>query len=139
MTPAQAIELIHQRWRDQWDAMHPTVSYALDNELFRGSTPTWVRVHVTGGRSEQRSMGPVGRRRFEHFGTIAVQIFGEADQGRGPVDALCGSARAVLQSLELRAGGDPLWTRAAELQSVAQRDNWWTALVVVPFSYFALE
>ncbi len=138
MTPAQASELLLETWKATWPTLRPTVDYAFDNESFRGATPSWARVSIVPGRSEQRSMGKVGTRRFERFGTIAVQLFGELDAGRKPLDDLAADVCAIFESKHLTAAGDPLWTKAASVPAQITKDGWFQLTFAIPFSYFAL-
>lgn len=138
MKQSEATELLDVYFKTQWLALHPTLDYAFENESFRGTTASWARVALAPGQSEQRSMGAIGTRRFEHKGTIAVQLFGELDKGRKPLELLVDSVRSFLQSKHLATAGDPLWTKAASVAAAFQKDGWWQVTMTVPFSYFEL-
>ena len=74
------------------------VLYTFDNEKFfppdpsdpavvRAGTP-WVRLSVRHSGSEQKTLGPVGQRKFEHEARIILQIFTVPDTGLKRSDEL---------------------------------------------------
>jgi hypothetical protein len=138
MKQSEATELLDTYFKTQWLALHGSLDYAFENESFRGASASWVRVSLVPGASEQRSMGAAGRRRFEHKGTITVQLFGALDAGRKPLELLVDSVRTFMQSKHLSTAGDPLWTKAASVAAAFQRDGWWQVTMTIPFSYFEL-
>lgn len=144
MTQAEAIELLTQRWKDQWFIQQPLLtSYAFDNEQFRGASPVWANINFRHGTSVEMSQGKPGTRRHKRPGTIVVQLFGDIDKGRQPLDLLVEDVRAVYGSKRLATPADPIWLFAATPVEGGRNGKttnglWWTLNVVIPFTYFAL-
>ncbi len=139
MKQSQATELLDQRIRDVWLPLVGAVPYALNNETFRPDSRPFARFIVAGVAPEQRSMGPVGSRRFQYRGTLVAQLFGELDAGTAGVDALVDAVRTAFQSLHLGTAGDPLWTKEATAANHVQREGLHMVAVSVPFVFFNIE
>lgn len=139
MKHSEAVELLDQRLRTVWAVSNPTVPYALNNETFRPTVRPFAVFIVAGVTSEQRSMGPVGSRRFEYRGTFVAQLFGEIDKGTQELDLLVDGVRSAFQSLHLSSAGDPLWTKAATTTNPVQRDGLSMIVVTIPVVWFNLE
>lgn len=139
MKQSEATELLDEKLRTDWTVAHPTVPYALNNETFRPAARPFAVFIVAAVTPEQRSMGPVGTRRFEYKGTFVAQLFGEIDAGTKQVDLLVDTVRAIFQSKHFGTAGDPMWTKAAAVSNPVQRDGLHMVVVQVPFVFFNLE
>lgn len=74
------------------------VLYTFDNEKFDPPDPAdpsvvragtvWVRLSVRHNNSRQKTLGPVGRRKFEHEARVILQIFTVPDTGLKRSDEL---------------------------------------------------
>lgn len=139
MKQSEATELLDQRLRTEWAVANPTVPYALNNETFRPAQRPFAVFIVAGVTREQRSMGPVGTRRFEYKGTFVAQLFGELDKGTAELDALVDSVRAIFGSKHLSTASDPLWTKGDVTSNPIQRDGLSMVTVQIPFTFYNLE
>lgn len=145
MTEAQAIELLSQTWKTGWEALHPAdAPYALENESYRSTSPTWALVFVRHTTSKQVTHGPPGARKFERRGNVLVFLFGAVDTGRAGVSALVGDVRTVLEGKRLSTAGDPLWLEAAASAEVGVNGKttdglWFMEKIQVPFRYYEIR
>ncbi len=139
MTQAEATELLNQRLLAEWVAAHPTVRYALNNETFKPTTRPFARFIVAGIERIQRSMGPVGRRRFEYRGSFVAQLFSDLNQGTLPLDTLVGSVHLIFGSKHLSTASDPMWTKGGTVSNPVQREGLHMVVVSTPLSWFNWE
>lgn len=138
MKQSEATELLDDMLRTQWFPA-TSVVYALNNETFRPAARPFAVFILAGVTSEQRSMGPVGTRRFEYKGTFVAQLFGEIDKGTREIDLLVDSVRSIFASKHLSTAGDPMWTKAASATNPIARDGLSMVVVSVPVLWFNLE
>ena len=139
MKQSAATELLDDLLRTGFAVANPTVPYALNNETFRPAARPFAVFLVAGVTPEQRSMGAVGKRRFEYRGTFVAQIFGEIDKGTKEIDLLVDSVRGTFQSKHLGTTGDPMWTKAASATNPIQKDGLSMVVVTMPVLWFHLE
>ena len=84
MTPNEFRTLVYQKFMEHWD-IGPISLYTFDNEKFTPPDPEspltansgkrWVRLCVRHSDSRQKTIGPVGSRKFEHIARVVLQIF----------------------------------------------------------------
>jgi hypothetical protein len=104
----------------------------LDNEVF-DPVPgqVWVRLSVAHTGAHQRTLAPVGSRRFEYSGEVTTRVYARPDRGTSPtagtVDHFIPLAGAALSgSLAL----------GAPVVAEGYRDGaWHVSVVKVPFTY----
>lgn len=139
MKQSQATELLNERLRVMFAPAWPLVPYALNNETFRPTQRPFARFILANVTPEQRSMGPVGKRRFEYRATFVAQLFGETNRGTAELDAIVDSVRSMFQCLHLGAVGDPMWTKAATAAAMIQREGLNCVIVSMPVLWFNIE
>lgn len=139
MKQSDATELLDEKLRTDFAAAWPAVPYALNNETFRPAARPFARFIVAGVTAEQKSLGAVGKRRFEYKGTFVAQLFGELDVGTRQIDLIVDSVRSIFQSKHLGAVADPLWTKAGVAANPIQKDGLHMVALSIPFSFFNLE
>lgn len=139
MTQAEATELLNQRLLTVFADAWPDVPYALNNETYRPPSTPFARFYVANVVREQRSMGAVGKRRFEYRALFVAQLFGELDRGTSQIDEVVDGVRAVFGSKHLASAGDPLWTKGDTTSTPIQREGLNMVSVAIPVSWFNLE
>ncbi len=145
MNEAQAVEAICEHWESEWEALHPddpddpdNIPYVFDNEVFTAKT-TWARVSVIHTQqSRQATMGPVGARKFDRGGNIAVQLFVVADQGGFALSTLADEVREIFEGVRLTVNGDTeaLHTYAGTTTNPRVDGPWHTCTVLSQFRYY---
>lgn len=139
MKQSEATELLDQKLATDFATANPGVAYALNNETFRPVTRPFVVFIIAGVTPQQRSMGPVGKRRVEYRGTFAAQVFGELDKGTKEVDLIVDSFREIFQLKHFSAVGDPLWTREVIASNPIQRDGLHLVVATCAFVFYNIE
>lgn len=139
MKQSQAVELLNQRLLTVFAPAHPLVPYALNNETFKPASRPFARFIVANVVPEQRSMGPVGRRRFEYRALFVAQLFAETNAGTAELDELVDSVRSKFQCLHLSQPSDPMWTKAASSTPVQQREGLAMVALSMPLLWFNVE
>jgi hypothetical protein len=146
MTPDDAHKAILQTWITTWHTLAggsqaaPTVPYGIDNRKLTQPAATFAQVDIVNVSSDQATMGPVGRRRFERLGFIDVRLFGPRDQGRGALDTLAGHVRDIFESTRLGAVGEDRGVvthsmTMTEIRNDPEFPDLWCLLCRVPFWY----
>lgn len=147
MTPIEAHKAILQRWLTQWHVLvggtqaAPTVPYAIDNRKLQQPSPPFARVEIVNLGSDQHTLGPAGRRRFERTGFIEVRLYGPAGQGRGSTDTLAEYVRDIYEATRIGADGEErgITTFAMngplEVRDDKEFPDLWCVLCRVPFWY----
>lgn len=97
MTPNEFRTLVYQKFMEHWD-IGPISIYTFDNEKFTPPDPEspltansgkrWVRLCVRHSDSHQKTIGPVGSRKFEHTARVVLQIFTVPNTGTKDADEL---------------------------------------------------
>lgn len=139
MKQSQAVELLDERLRTHFAPAWPLVPYALNNENFKPHQKPFARFIVANVVPECRSMGPVGKRRFEYRAQFVAQVFGETNKGTLELDTLVDSIRSMFQCLHLGVVGDPMWTKAASATPVQQREGLAMLVLTLPVLWFNIE
>lgn len=140
MTEAQAIEAMQEAWVSSlsgWPSLHPDVPFVLDDEEFQAPA-TWARFSIVHTVSNQISMGGPGQRRFERRGRIAVQLFGEVNQGSAQLAGFADDVRTLLECKSIIvAPNDYVRTYAGTTTkpSGGTDGRWAMRLVTIPYWY----
>lgn len=99
MTQEQFRFAVIQKWKAEWEALHPTLKWQTDNENF---TPLagvpWHRIVVRHQSPEQVSLGPVGFRRFDNTAIISVTHFVPVNTGTKLADQFCDEVKTIFNS-----------------------------------------
>lgn len=139
MTEAQAVEAVLEAWKAGWAALHPAdVPYTEDNEAFTAPT-TWARITIVHSFRQQITLGPIGSRRYEHRGQIAVQLFGDIDRGRLQLSTLADDVRKVLEGVAILVGSEALDTYGGTTREQPTDGRWNQSTVVIPFKYYEVR
>ena len=135
MTEAQAVEAILETWKAGWDILHPAdCPVTFENEAFT-SVSQWARVTIVHTDRRQMTLGPVGSRRFETRGRVAIQLFADLDQGIGRTATLNGDARAVLEGKTIVVGNENVALFGGATTNLPTDGRWSMSVVNVPFFY----
>ena len=132
MTEAQAVEAIYEAWNAAWPSLHAGMEIVYGNEA-ASAADTWARVTVTPTTRQQITMGPVGSRRYENRGYIAVQLYTPVDKGDALLRGLCDDARSVLEGI---GSSDNVVTFGAVTAHIATDGRWYYATVTVPALWY---
>lgn len=128
-TPNEARDAVYERFLARWGALS---AFTFENEKF---TPPvglpWVRIAVRNAESVQRSLGPVGGRRFKRNAFLFGQVFIPGDTGTKDSDALVAALQDIFEGVSF--GG--LDFRAVSSREVGVDDGWHQTLVEGPFDY----
>jgi hypothetical protein len=146
MTPAAAYKAIYQAWILNWHTLAggtqaaPTVPYGIDNRKITQPEGAFASVEITNLSSDQATMGPEGRRRFERAGFIDVRLFGPRNQGRGALDTLAEYVRDIYESTRIGAVGEErgvvtLAMTTTEVRNGREFPDMWCLLCRTPFWY----
>ena len=137
MTEAQAIETLAARWKASWEALQPTVPYALGNEAQpTAGVVTFANMMLSGPiATRQLTQGPIGSRKFERRGAVAVKLFGSVDVGDSTLALLVGDVKTTLESQPLGNAGDLLYTSSCAT-TAAKQGSWYTRMVTIPFTFY---
>lgn len=147
MTPTDAHKAILQAMISTWHTLvggtqeAPAVPYAIDNRKLAQPATTFASVEIVNLGSDQVTMGPAGRRRFERTGFIDVKLYGPRDQGRGQLDTLAEHVRTIYEATRLGAIGEDrgivtyaMTTR--EIRNDPEFPDLWCLLCRIPFEYY---
>lgn len=135
-----ARQAILNRWIAQWGT---TTTYTFENEklvppaamaasAFSIDTDTWVRVVVHNTESVQETLGPVGNRKFQRTGEIAIQIFVPVDRGTADADTLAMQARAIFEGARFSG----VCCYAGLAREIGPDGRWFRVDVTIPFTYW---
>jgi hypothetical protein len=94
MTLTEAREAIYQRWSDNWGG-----DLYFDGEPMEEPQEAWARLSVRHIDSNQDTLGAPGNRQYRRQCSIIVQVFSPVEEGRGPLDALADTARAIWEGV----------------------------------------
>lgn len=133
VTQAAARELVYQRWKTQWDVLHPTFPWFLENEINKEPTTTWARVTFRQLDSQQHTMGKPTRL-YRRDAAVWVQFFGPLNQGMKALDTLVADARTVFEGVTIGQEIDP--AGAARVTEIGPDGKWYEVVVVIPMTYY---
>jgi hypothetical protein len=147
VTEAQARELISATFVTGWTAAHPTIPFALENEV-RPDADAFAQLTIQLTVAGQMTQGAAGTRRERHNGWINVKLWTLANigtaspataDGRGPrATDLTETVRSVFRMRELAspvAGDEPITTGSPVPQPIGTDARWYMCLVRTPFWY----
>jgi hypothetical protein len=90
---------IYGAFKIGWGATTP---FLFDNEKFdHPPGGVWVRLVVRHAARVQETLGSVGNRKFESFGSTIIQCFGPLDKGAEGVDTLAELAQSIFEGKTL--------------------------------------
>lgn len=139
MTPVQASQAIFARWVALWPGLSGSVPYSVDN-LIVPEAATFASVALISLDSEQTTLGPPGRRKWEHTGIIEVRLHGPIAVGRSQLDLLGQHVATIYRGRRFgyAAGEQGITTHAtvvAELRRDRDSGNRWILTASTPFEY----
>lgn len=139
MTPAEAAQAINARFLSMWPSLSGDVPCAVDN-VVRAEQETFARLAIISLEADQASLGPVGRRRWEHTGIIEVRLHGPINAGRKPLDLLAGYVRTIFRGVRFgyTAGQHGITTHGtavSELRRDRDSPNRWILTASTPFEF----
>lgn len=123
---------IYQDFVTAWGATSP---FTFDNEEFDPPNPpaAWVRLTVRHNTSQQESLGPAGRRKYERGGSVFVQCFTPLDSGVSAADNLATVVRSTFEGKTLT----PENVRFTEVivREIGPDGEWYQMNVEAVFTY----
>jgi hypothetical protein len=141
VTEAQMRELVSATFAAGWDAAHPDIPLALDNEAIAlPAAGSFAALTVTPTTSQQQTAGRRGARRVTRQGWIVVKLWVLADSGTAALAGLVATVRNLFELVDLPspvAGDDALVTSASNQQpgGPSTDGKWFMQLVRTPFTY----
>lgn len=139
VTETQANEAILEAWKAGWDPLHPAdAPYTFENEVYT-AVPQWVRVAIVTTARAQLTLGPIGTRRFQTKGQIAVQLFVDLNQGTKQRSILADDVRKVFEGTAIVVGAESIDLYDGATLAPSTDGRWLMATVVIPFIYFELR
>ena len=129
----EAAEAIYQSFETAWGA---TSALTFDNEEFDPpDNAPFVRLTVRHNGARQDTIGRATNRKFGRTGSVFVQIFTLANEGRANADNLAQTARAVFEGVTL--SGTTLFFRNVIVREIGPGDGrWYQVNVEAEFKYF---
>ena len=121
---------IYQDFVTAWGSTSP---FTFDNEAFNQPSGPWVRLTVRHNASQQESLGPINRRKFERGGSVFIQCFTPLDSGAASADNLASVARAAFEGRTLT----PENIRFTEVivREIGPSEEWYQVNVEALFTY----
>lgn len=106
-----------------------------EGELPDGSV-AWCRVTLRHFPAGQRTLGPIGARRFARNGVVTVQVFAPLLAGRGDTQAqaLAIIARDAFEG-KTAGAGEGVWFRATQVREVGPDRAWFQMNATADFEY----
>lgn len=143
MNQSQASIAIYQQWMNTWPALTtaivPTtgVPFVFDNDV-NDESPTYARVKVLHGNSDQHSLGAVGNRRFIRDGVIQITLKTPANTGRINTDVMVAACRSVYEGNRLASTtSEPgVVCEAVDAGKDSTDGQYWSSVVTVPFTFY---
>lgn len=128
MTPKEAVDDINGILRDlglnvHWEGVQRDRDQ--DDSAF-------VRFIIRHVGSEQKTMGPVGSRKFERTGFAVAQIFNPI--GKGLSDSYI-SATNVNDAYEGKTSPNGVWFRNVRINEIGKEGDFFQTNVVIEFTY----
>lgn len=150
MTPHEANNAIFRAWMIKWPiavgvdgGSNPLVPYSLDNNV-RVDATIAARVQITELGTDQLTLGPPGKRKFETHGIIQVRLNGLLKVGSGPLLDLGQKVRDIFQATRFgpRARDGGVWTYATSIGNARIDPEARTTRLVLcttPFKYTSVS
>jgi hypothetical protein len=141
MTPNEFRSLVYTSFMAVWD-VGPVSIYTFDNEKFTPPDPAdptvanegicWVRLVVRHGDSQQKTLGPVGRRKFENSARVILQIFTVPNTGMKDSDAL---NQAFKEVFDTDLGRGDVFGGQSTYRERGTAEGWQMSEATVSFTY----
>lgn len=142
MTPNEFRALVYTKFMEKWD-VGPISLYTFDNEKF---TPPdtqgvdepwlrnkrWVRLCVRHADSRQKTIGPVGSRKFEHTARVVLQIFTAPNSGTKDADFL---NQAFQECFDTDLARGDVFGGESSYRERGTADGWFMAESSVTYTY----
>lgn len=128
-TIAESRKAIYDRFITEWGN---TSIFTFENEKFIPPEDTpWVRLSVRNITGEQETLGPIGLRKYDRRGIIAMQIFVLADTGLAQADALSKTAQDIFEGISFLG----VHTDNSNIKESGIDGKWLMMLVEIFFFY----
>lgn len=142
MTRSEFRDLVYKTFMAHWD-VGPVSIYTFENEHFvppitpanPGAPMTnkpWVRLCVRHSDARQKTLGPVGARKFEHEARVILQIFTAPNTGVKSADAL---AQAFTECFDTDLGRGDVFGGESSYRERGTADGWFMAEASVTYTY----
>ncbi len=143
MDQTQSSQAINRRWLEMWPALAPAVPYALDN-IVKPDGNTYAQLSIVSGASEQWTMGPTGKRKWQRTGFVQVRLTGPINVGRGPLDDLAKHVRTIYEGVRFgkKVGEHGIVTHESsisELRRDKDSNQLWILTVTTPFEFYEVR
>lgn len=143
MTEADAVKAIYQRWMTQWPTPSGNIPYVFDDDVVDEVSGGFARVSITLTGDEQHTLGQTGARKYLRTGQVDVKLYGPANQGRGPLDALSAVVRGIYEGARFGATGteDGVVCYASSAKELRPESSaqFWCVQVTTPFEFFEVR
>jgi len=128
-----AREAIYDHFLTNYVAL-PSARIDADNEDFTPPTEqSWARLSVRHLGSVQESLGGVGFRKFDRFGSCFVQIFIPLNDGVSEADTLAQAVITLLEGTSL--SGNTIRFTNSQIRELGVENGWYVLVVETFFSY----
>lgn len=141
MTRNEFRDLVYKTFMTRWDA-GPVSIYTFDNEKFTPPDPTdplvpnsgqrWVRLSVRHSESSQKTMAPVGRRKFENTARVILQIFTVPNTGVKDSDEL---AQIFAECFDKDLGRGDVFGGESSYRERGTAEGWFMSEATVTYTY----
>lgn len=132
-----AREAIYAHFKAGWDAGPSSSTLVLyesvANERKPDSDTPHLKVMVRHNAGLQATLGEVGNRRFEHQGTVRVEVYTAAGRGYGDIDVLVNTALSIFEGAD--TGPDRVTFRNVRANEQGERGGRLVVLVLADFDY----
>lgn len=135
ITESQAKEAVAQRWKSEWNAIHPDIPYCLENEKFSEPSPPspWAKVVLRPLDSRQHTLGSVGNRTYRRESAVWVHLYGVLDDGSEALNGLVDDVRTIFEGVSF-GGIDSV--DGARTEIVGSDGRWYEVVVISPVTYY---
>lgn len=138
MTEEQAVELVSDRFRNQWPTESSATPFVLENDELPLALSTFAQMTIKHTRGGPRTAGEPGKRRKRVGGWIFVKIWGPASAGRQGTSQLADAARRVFEGQSLALSQDePVSIYVGETQEIGVDGRHYMTSVQFQFDYWA--
>lgn len=141
MTKNEFRDLVYKTFMAHWD-VGPISLYTFDNEKFTPPDPDaplaanvgkrWVRLVVRHSESQQKTLGPVGRRKFENTARVILQIFTVPNTGVKDSDEL---AQAFAECFDTDLGRGDVFGGESSYRERGTAEGWFMAEATATYTY----
>lgn len=144
MTPNEFRDIVYKAFLAHWEFLPGEFRsiYTFDNEKFEPPSTTsvlngfagtpWVRLSVRHGDSRQKTLGPVGARKFEHQARVILQIFTVPSTGIKKADEL---NQAFQECFDTDLARGDVFGGESSYRERGTADGWYMAESSVTYTY----